>query len=86
MKNMTNKIKILMTISIIKYYLLKYILPIYFLIQIINTIGDENFYQSVIKYSAYIIISLIVNRLLVLEIFLSKQERDWIEKEINKLL
>lgn len=82
---MTSKVKMLMILSLVKYYSLKYILPIYFLIKIINEVGNEDFYQSVIKYSAYIIISLVVNRIFMVEILLSKKDKEWIENEINRL-
>jgi hypothetical protein len=82
---MTRKLKIIMTLSIVKWAVLKFIVPIYFILQIIADIGEPSFYVTLGKSIGYIILSLIVLKLAKFEMFLSRNEIEWLDKETGRI-
>lgn len=81
---MSIKIKTLMILSIIKWVLLKMIIPGYFVIQAIMYIGEPEFTTVLYKAIAFIILSLTVEHYLRLEVFLTAKEKKWIEDKIKE--
>lgn len=86
---MTLKLKIIIILIIIWWLLLHMILPIYFIIGIIEAVGTPKFNEVCILNSVLIFVSILLYRLNVPQhigwFALSKEETDWLAGEVKRI-
>lgn len=82
---MTNKIRVMIWLTMFKYLIGLLIIPTIQLVKLTNSVGSPDFYSVLLWAIIYIIISLSFVNYFHFEMFLSKEEHEWINKEVNRL-
>lgn len=86
---MTLKLKIILITTLLWMLLLHLLLPIWFIINIIDAVGDTNFYTILLNNTVYIGLTFIVNYLnfpgVIGYIILDEKEQDFLAGEVKRI-
>ncbi len=82
---MTNRIKGIVLLEILKVVLLKYIIPLILIYFCIDVIGDVDFIKRILKYVFIGIVLLIIERNFSFFIFLKPEEIENLKEIIKRL-
>lgn len=82
---MTTKIKIMIWLTMLKWFLGLLVVPISQLIIIISNIGEPDFHSEFLLRVIYMIISISCVHFIHFEIFLNEAEHTWINNEVKRL-